>query len=296
MKLYLLKKEKGKKYESKSICKAVLGFDLQYDGEKPVNCSISDTKNYWACAIGECGIDIEEANRMVKPTAAKALHNNEQEYLKALSFGTSEWTKEFLRIWTIKEAYYKLFGISFKQHSVLDGDMLYIDSEADFLIQSFETHNLVGCVISKEEFEIVDIKYAGISAKPAVDYAADLLAIKAYAKSDLQKKLLTKGYTQNEIDLAINKLEELGYLDDAEYAKRFADHAALNGKGNYYIKSKLQKSGISPDLIPELDDEFERAYALAKNMPNKTPDQIGRRLAGLGFSPSAIYKVLSKIR
>ena len=138
MKLYLLKKEKGKKYESKAICEKALHFDLKYEDEKPVGCSISDTKNYWAIAIGECGIDIEENNRKVKPTIVKAFHPNEQKYLEALSFGTSEWYREFLYIWTAKEAYFKRYGVYFKQYCVLDDQMLM---KPDF--QHFEEKGLI---------------------------------------------------------------------------------------------------------------------------------------------------------
>ena len=296
MKVYLLKKEKGKKYESKAICKAALGFDLEYDGEKPINCSISDTKNFWVCAIGDCGLDIEESNRQVKPTVVKALHAKEQEYLNALSFGTSEWQAEFLRIWTAKEAYYKLFGLAFKQASVLDDALEYKKEENGYLIQSFNAKGLTGCLIAKEEFEIENIKYAGKTAKSAIDYAADLLAIKAYSKADLKKKMKTKGYSDLDTEEALDKLEELGYINDEEYAKNFARMAVLAKKGNGYIRNKLMQSGISKDLIPEPEDEFERAMQLANTLTDKKPEQIGRRLASLGFSPSIVYKVLSKMR
>ena len=88
MQVYILKKEKGKKYESKSICSKVLGFELEYEKDKPLGCSISDTGHFWACAVGCCGLDIEEKTRRLRASTAKALTAPEQEYLSVLSAGS----------------------------------------------------------------------------------------------------------------------------------------------------------------------------------------------------------------
>ena len=291
MKIYLLKKEKGKKYESKAICEKALHFDLKYAEDKPIGCSISDTKNFWVIAIGNCGLDIEESNRRVKPTIVKALHNTEQKYLEGLSFGTSEWYKEFLYIWTAKEAYFKLTGVYFKQFSVLDDNLLMKP-----IFKHFEEKGLIICLASDEDGEIECIKYAGAVSKPCFDYAADLLSMKAYSKADLIKKLKTKGYPEDDIIECTNKMEEFGYINDEEYAKRFAENAVLNGKGNRYISQKLSLSGIDRSLIPQPEDEYERALAVAESMHGKKPEEIGRRLASLGFAANVVYKVLAKIR
>jgi len=308
MKIFVIKKEKGKKYDSKSICKNTLSFDLEYDGEKPIGASISDTKNYWACCIGQCGIDIEEKGRIVKPNIIRSLHPLEQEYLSALSFGSSEWNTEFFHIWTAKEAVYKLTGYSFKQISVLDDDMTYkAEIEGYKLLFSEEKGLYLSLISGDDNFEIEYIKYAGVSAKKCIDYAAELLAIKPYSSADLLKKLKTKGYTESESQECIEKLKELSYLDDAEYARRFTENAVLNGKGASYIKSKLLQSGISADYIPEInkDDQFEAAMEIARSLYEETTDyeqkqkllaKIGRRLASRGFEPEVVYKVLGKLK
>ena len=82
------------------------------DGAPRLSCgmgiSVSDTKNYWCCALteGAVGLDIEE-NRNVKAVMVKRLHPLEQQYLSGLEPEGREWTEEFLTIWTRKESYMK---------------------------------------------------------------------------------------------------------------------------------------------------------------------------------------------
>ena len=313
MKVYLIKKEKYKKYESPDVVKRALGRDLKYSEDgAPLGCSISNTKNYWIYAEGDCGIDIEEKGRAVKESVVKKLHPLEREYMKALAYGTSEWTDEFLHIWTVKEAWLKLLktGLSggLDSFSVLNDDLSYKDGINGYSIYPLSHRNLVGTLITKDEYEGIEtVKFAGKTAKPCMDYAADLLAIKAYSKSDLTGKLRLKGYSEDEIRNCIERFEELGYLNDAEYARRFAESAALSNKGSGYVRQKLSGSGIAREDMPVFDreEEYERALALGRSLfkeiesreeKEKLLAKIGRKLASSGFDPSTIYKVLAKLR
>ena len=132
--------------------------------------------------------------------------------------------------------------------------------------------------------------------KDPFDAAGEILGRRAYSSFELGKKLLEKGYPKEDVSACISKLIEYGYLNDAEYAIRACQILIERGKGNQYIKQKLKQSGISSDLLPELSDEFDRAMEHVKKMEGKTPEQIGRRLASLGFAPATVYKVLGKIR
>ena len=313
MKVYLIKKEKYKKYESPDVAKRALGKELVYnDDGAPLGCSISHTKNYWVYAEGDCGIDIEEKGRTVKENVIRRLHPLEQKYMKALAYGTSEWTEEFLHIWTVKEAWLKLLktGLSggLDSFSVLNEDLSYRDEINGYRVYTLKHRNLTGALITDDEYEGIEtIKYAGKHAKPCMDYAADLLAIKAYSRSDLCGKLKLKGYSEEEIISCADRLESLGYLNDSEYARRFAESALLSNKGSGYVKQKLSKSGIAKEDMPEFDreEEYERALALGRSLYRETEDReakekllakIGRKLASSGFEPSTVYKVLAKLR
>ncbi len=69
--------------------------------------SVTDTKHYWAAVLADepVGLDMEERGRRVRPTTAKGLHPLEQQYLAGLSEESAERTREFLEVWTRKEAY-----------------------------------------------------------------------------------------------------------------------------------------------------------------------------------------------
>ena len=130
--------------------------------------------------------------------------------------------------------------------------------------------------------------------KDPMDAAADMLGRRAYSSFDLSKKMVEKGYSKEVAQDTIDKLIEYGYLNDAEYAVRYTKILEERGKGNLYIKEKLKQSGIAE--MPETGDELERALALLPKLEGKTPEQIGRRLLGLGFTPSVVYKILAKLR
>lgn len=313
MKIYLIKKEKGKKYDSPVVCEKALGFHLEYNSDgAPTDCSISHTAGWWACAKGDCGLDIEEKGRKIKVNVTKKLHPLEQQYLSALSFGTSEWTNEFLHIWTVKEAYLKLkkTGLAggLDSFSVFEDDLSYRTKIDGYRIHEIDDKYITGALICDDDsFEIERVTYAGKAAKPCPDYAADLLAIKPYSVSDLKAKLKQKGYRDDEIAECINSFTELGYLNDKEYALRFAENAGHSKKGSLYIKQRLAKSGIDPEDMPEADPEaeYERALELAKSIYKECGDRaekekmlarVGRRLAAQGYTGNIVYKVLAKLR
>ena len=168
MKIHLIKKEKGRVYRSEDMVRALFGLELAHDeggapflrseeGAAERFVSITDTKNYWACAVegSRIGLDMEEAGRAVKPAVAKRFHKDEQAYLAVLSEGGREWTEEFLSIWTRKEAWAKYCGkglkLPFSEFSVLDGALPAPEQEnsakgqADQLVPvvSFAYKNLV---------------------------------------------------------------------------------------------------------------------------------------------------------
>lgn len=132
--------------------------------------------------------------------------------------------------------------------------------------------------------------------KKPMDAAADILTRRPYSSHDLAQKMIEKGYPKEDVSETIAKLIDMGYLNDEEYARMFAEQAVLNGKGNGYIKNKLNLSGIPRELIPSPENEFERAMKIAEKMDGKTPEQIGRRLASRGFAPATVYKIMEKFR
>ena len=343
MKIHLIKKEKGRTYKSADIVSAVFGYGLDHDdsrapvlngpGSEGLFITISDTVNYWACCIEprRVGLDMEEASRHVKPAVAKRLHKSEQEYLAALSEGSSEWTEEFLSIWTRKEAWvkYKGEGLSFglSSFSVLDGSLDGVP------LASFTYKGLIFGIAGDTEAEVQRTDYDAPFAKSALEYAADLLDARGYSSGELRRKLEARGYSAEDAAQALEKLKEYGYINDAEYAGSMARRGSASGKSSRLVEAELKNKGVDAELARGAAEELKegdnaRALAEARKMLEKLGGlpvasieddfggseearertreayaqrqkiyaKISRRLAALGYDASVIYSVLEEIR
>ena len=98
-------------------------------------------------------------------------------------------------------------------------------------------------------------------------YAVDLLARQEQSTARLREKLARKGYPEEEIDAAIQKLEEKHYLDDAgACAHQFEFLYHESSRSVRQIVLKLQQRGFNRalirDCIPEDTYEREKAAAL----------------------------------
>ena len=87
MKIYVIYKKKGRKYDSKACAKAAADVILEYEpsgrpiamqeeGEALLFVSVSDTKNRWAMLTADrpCGFDLEENSRNLSVATTKKLH------------------------------------------------------------------------------------------------------------------------------------------------------------------------------------------------------------------------------
>ena len=106
-----------------------------------------------------------------------------------------------------------------------------------------------------------------------------------------------------DIDAIINKLKDLGYINDAEYAARFAE-AKQNKYGMRNIKQKLAIKGIAREHVDTLEspDQTELARTLAqKYMRNKELDQkvlqkLYRFLLSKGLSHDTIPPIINELK
>ena len=80
-------------------------------------------------------------------------------------------------------------------------------------------------------------------SKAVLDYAARLLAPRAMSEKMLRDKLTAKNFPQEGIDHAVERLTELGALNDGEYARMVA---------RYYVDRELRRRGISQEIAQEI--------------------------------------------
>lgn len=85
--------------------------------------------------------------------------------------------------------------------------------------------------------------------KKAYVDALRLLAYKPRTRMELCRKLKKKGYTSREILSVIERLKDLGYINDTEYARRWAECAIRDKRyGSLRIEMELRKRGIERSL------------------------------------------------
>jgi len=82
------------------------------------------------------------------------------------------------------------------------------------------------------------------------DYGLKLVLKRKYSKKEFSDKLIKKGYEEDEVKKLVLHFEELGYLDDFDYAKRFVhDSVNLKKRGTRRIILELKAKGIPDEII-----------------------------------------------
>ncbi|HEX3302271.1 MAG TPA: regulatory protein RecX [Thermomicrobiales bacterium] len=143
----------------------------------------------------------------------------------------------------------------------------------------------------------------------------DLLAAKQVATrqlsyrprsiSELRQTLGQRGFGPQIIDQVIERFSELGYLDDADFARRWIQtREQLAPRGTRLLKQELRQKGIDTDLADEALadadlDELDAATRIAeRRLPKMTGldrDTQRRRLAGYlerrGFSHDVVRQI-----
>lgn len=128
-----------------------------------------------------------------------------------------------------------------------------------------------GTILSYEL--INEILYEDLKKK-AIRNSFNLLSYKQRTVFELSKKLRDKDYDEEIIEITINRLIELGYIDDERYARDYVE-MRKSYCGSYKLQSDLYKKGISTSIIEIVLSEidFDDQYEELKNMCKKKNDQ-----------------------
>jgi len=128
------------------------------------------------------------------------------------------------------------------------------------------------------------------------------------SEKELRDKLKAKQFDPKIIDQAIKKVEELGYLNDAEFARAFIE--MKKSKGKIAIRFELRRKGVDGEIIKSslekyysTDEETGSALSLAQKKlrtykrlpPFKIKQKLSQYLAGRGFNWDIIKDVLRQI-
>jgi regulatory protein len=142
----------------------------------------------------------------------------------------------------------------------------------------------------------------------ARNYAFLLLSYKARTVAELEQRLTRKGFPPDIIQATITRLAELKMVDDAGFARQFAeDRIAVGHRGKWRVRGELLKRGIDRQQIDSAlkaaPDEVAAAREVAEKYRSRNqrlePAVFRRRLYGFlarrGFAPDTISRVIGGV-
>ena len=134
--------------------------------------------------------------------------------------------------------------------------------------------------------------------------ALDLLTRKPQSRWELERKLKEWGACAQEGASICERLEELGYLDDAAYAARVVEHYCAKGFGVRQLRDELYRRGVPREMWDDAlaraqDPEEAIATLVARKLEVKNPDRkelkrLSDALARRGFAWQDISRVLCR--
>jgi regulatory protein len=162
-----------------------------------------------------------------------------------------------------------------------------------------------------------DVMAAGVALSAArvaaYDKALECLARGAKSTKDLARWLTQREHARENVTIAIERLTELGLLNDAEFARSFArSRATGRGMSRWRIQAELAKRGVARDLVDAaisevMSDESidERAMVEAaaakkfRSLQKLEPDVQRRRLYGFlarkGYPPDLVGEIVKRL-
>ncbi|MGZ4114703.1 MAG: regulatory protein RecX [Actinomycetota bacterium] len=136
---------------------------------------------------------------------------------------------------------------------------------------------------------------------PLHERALRLLAVRPRTRRELQTRLVRAGFDPHEVGAELDRLEEVGLVDDARFAAEFAEQALDRRlEGRRAVAAGLAAKGVDRRLIDQAlqgasGDDGDRlarlAQARAGRLGTLPPEAAYRRLVSFlvrrGHEPSA---------
>jgi regulatory protein len=161
----------------------------------------------------------------------------------------------------------------------------------------------VGLELSAERLRELQAEDQRLSA---IEYALRLLAMGPRSEKDLRDRLKRRGLRREAVEAGVTRVRELGYVDDAAYARFFVDsRQASSPRSRRALSFDLQRKGVSRELVAEtvaLLSDTDGAYDAARrrlvafrklDRPTFTR-RLGNFLASRGFGYGVVRQTLDR--
>lgn len=152
------------------------------------------------------------------------------------------------------------------------------------------------------------ISLPGGSLEQVKEASLRLLAVRARSRTELAQRLSAKGFASEAIEQSLDRLAEVGLIDDAEFARQWVrQRHSFSGKGRQALAQELRRKGVAPEeaaaALDDItaDDEHDRATELVRRKLRTLPagldrEKAVRRLVGMlarrGYGHSVAYTVV----
>ena len=183
---------------------------------------------------------------------------------------------------------------------------VFVDNEYAFSLDETDAVHLgikAGRELSENDIRncIMECNYSKAREK-----AFDILSRRPLSSKELDEKLTEKGYDEAVVAEVINELEDLGYINDYDYAVLFMEHCREKMWGEKKIRYEMSRRGISNEIAEEVlsvNDEYGRLeemkeiiiskYSSRDLNDMKTKASVVRYFASRGFDFSLINSALA---
>lgn len=120
--------------------------------------------------------------------------------------------------------------------------------------------------------------------------ALNLLARRDHSRTELVRKLKTKGYNSDAISDAVSELAESGYLNEHRFVERYIESRREKGFGPDRIAQELSgNKGVPQEVVANLIDFTDNAWFAAarqvwkKHFKNKLPSDFEMKVKQMNF-------------
>jgi regulatory protein len=154
-----------------------------------------------------------------------------------------------------------------------------------------------GALLSEED--LAEARVAG--ERPlAMNRALNILGYRARSARELRERLMRAGYAEEAVGQVVTRLEDLGYLDDEEFARDLT-RAEARKYGPRRIYGNLRRAGIDEEAAREVvEEEFagrsehEAAREAARRRYNTGGGSDAGRGQGSGQQARRVYGFLMR--
>jgi regulatory protein len=182
---------------------------------------------------------------------------------------------------------------------------VYLDGEYALALPEIEAARLkVGQ--SLDDHEIAALKGAD-ERERAHQRAVNLLSYRPRSMEEIRRNLSKKGYSEQTIEATLQRLENVGLVDDLEFARYWLEQRRdFKPRGAAMLRHELGQKGISRRIIDqvlttvdeeELAERAARAWLERKRSLN--PKDAKRKLYGYlvrrGFAYSTVRETLKRL-